>query len=54
MAYDYRFTANAEKDLDEILHYIAKELDNPIAASSFMTKLEKLIEEIREFPNAVH
>ena len=50
MAYNYLFTANAEKDLDEIIYYIAKELDNPFAASEFFKNLEKLIAEIREFP----
>ena len=50
MACKYRFTNRAANDLDEIFHYIAIELDNPSAASSFMTKLEKLIDEITAFP----
>ena len=50
MVYKYHFTASAEKDLDEIVRYIAIELDNPSAASVFMTKLEKIISDIRTFP----
>ena len=52
MVYDYRFTETAEQDLDDIFHYIATELDNPIAASSFMKKLESVIAEIRSFPKS--
>ena len=50
MAYDYSFTHEAEKDLDEILHYMTGTLDNPSAALAFMEKLEKAISEIKLFP----
>ncbi len=50
MACDYRFTAKAEKDLDGIFHYIAKELDNQTAASALLKELENLIANIRVFP----
>ncbi|MBQ9680022.1 MAG: type II toxin-antitoxin system RelE/ParE family toxin [Ruminococcus sp.] len=50
MAYNYSFTHEAEKDFDEILHYITDTLDNPSAASAFMKKFEKVISEIRLFP----
>jgi plasmid stabilization system protein ParE len=50
MAYDYCFTGIAEQDVDDIFHYIAIELDNPIAASAFMKRLEKAIDEITSFP----
>ena len=32
--YSYRFTEKAVQDLDEILHYISVDLDNPMAAKS--------------------
>ena len=50
MAYNYSFTREAEKDFDEILHYMTDTLDNPSAASAFMEKMEKVISEIRHFP----
>lgn len=50
MVYNFRFTEKASMDLDEILHYISIELDNSFAASAFMTKLEKIIDEIITFP----
>ena len=50
MAYNYRFTNKAEEDLNDIFHYIAIELDNPIAASAFLERIEKAIYEIRSFP----
>lgn len=50
MVFNYQFTNRAANDLDEIFHYIAIELNNLSAASSFMTKLEKLIGEITTFP----
>ncbi|HBE15351.1 MAG TPA: type II toxin-antitoxin system RelE/ParE family toxin [Ruminococcaceae bacterium] len=50
MVYNYSFTREAEKDFDEILHYMTDTLDNPSAASAFMEKMEKVISEIRHFP----
>ena len=50
MAYNYSFTREAEKDFDEILHYMNDTLENPNAASAFMKKMEKAISEIRHFP----
>ena len=50
MVCNYRFTEKASIDLDEILHYISIELDNSFVASAFMTKLEKIIDEITTFP----
>ena len=52
MACDYRFTDEAVKDLDDIIHYIAIELDNAIAANSFVNKLVKHIDDIRTFPKS--
>lgn len=50
MGCDYRFTASAEQDLDDILYYISQKLDNPIAARNFMTKLEETITKVTAFP----
>lgn len=50
MACDYKFTASAEQDLDDILYYISQKLDNPIAAGNFMTRLEETITEVIAFP----
>ena len=50
MAYNYKITEPAEKDLDEILNYIAIILLNPTAAKSFYLKLSNSIENICEFP----
>ena len=44
--FDYVFTETAEADIDGILEYIAKELQNPDAASAFADELEKKIDEI--------
>ncbi len=50
MAYNLTFTSTAGSDLDEILRYMSKELANPGAASAFLTRLEKVISEITDFP----
>ena len=46
--YSYRFTEKAVQDLDEILHYIAVDLDNPTAAQNLGRKLFELIDMVRE------
>ena len=48
--YQYRLSQKAEADLDGIVSYIAVELSNPQAASDFVDKLGKVIDEIRSFP----
>ena len=45
--YQYRLSQKAEADLDGIVSYIAVELSNPQAASDFVDKLGKVIDEIR-------
>ena len=50
--YKYRLSQNAEADLDGIVSYIAVELSNPQAASDFVDKLGKVIDEIRSFPES--
>ncbi len=50
--YRYQLTKRAESDLDEIIAYIAHELSNPQAASDFIDKLQKQIEEVRFFPES--
>ncbi len=47
--FGYRLTKRAESDLDEIVSYIAIELENPQAASNFVNKLQANIEEARVF-----
>lgn len=51
MGCDYKFTDAAKQDLDDILYYISKKLDNPIAATNFMTKLKDTISNVTAFPN---
>lgn len=51
MGCDYKFTDAAKQDLDDILYYISKKLDNPIATTNFMTKLKDTISNVTAFPN---
>lgn len=50
--YAYCFTEKAEQDLDEILRYIAVDLDNPIAAKGFFEKVFDKIDTVRCFPES--
>lgn len=50
--YQYRLSQKAEADLEGIVSYIALELFNPQAASDFVDKLEKAIDEARSFPKS--
>ena len=50
--FDYVFTETAEADIDGILEYIARELQNPDAASAFADELEKKIDEICKSPKS--
>ncbi len=50
--YSYRFTEKAVQDLDEILHYISVELDNPIAAKNLGKKIFDQIDNVRCFPES--
>ena len=48
--YSFSFTNTAATDLDETLNYISGELSNPIAAQSFLQKMETTISAIRTSP----
>ena len=50
--YQYRLSQKAADDLDSIVSYIASELSNPQAAADFLGRLEKVIDEIRFFPES--
>lgn len=50
--YQYRLSQKAADDLDGIVSYIASELSNPQAAADFLSRLEKVIDEIRSFPKS--
>lgn len=51
--YQYRLSQKAADDLDGIVSYIASELSNPqAAAADFLSRLEKVIDEIRSFPES--
>lgn len=52
MKYSYRFSNLAEKDLDEIYHYIAVELSNRPAASRLRKRFEQAIDRLRNFPES--
>ena len=50
--YQYRLSQKAADDLDGIVSYIASELSNPQAAADFLSRPEKVIDEIRSFPES--
>ena len=50
--YSYKFTDISENDLDEIISYYIDELKSKQVASDFLSKLSKVIEDIRLFPNS--
>ena len=50
--YQYRLSQKAADDLDGIVSYIASELSNPQAAADFLSRLEKVIDEIRSLPES--
>ena len=50
--YSYRFTENAERDLDEILRYISIDLANPAAAQDLGRKMFEQIDMARAFPDS--
>ncbi len=50
--YSYQFTESAKNDLEQILHYIKIDLDNPTAAFSFMNKFQEAVSNIQLFPNS--
>lgn len=54
MAYKfkYKLTHKANKDLDDIVKYISVDLSNLKAASEFIDRLEKGIDDIRSFPQS--
>lgn len=50
--YGYQLTEKATADLDAAVSYIAGKLDNPQAATDFLEKLRKAIDEVRMFPES--
>ena len=50
--YKYQFTKKAKVDLDDIINYIAIELSNSKAASDFLDKLQRILEETVSFPES--
>ena len=50
--YSYKFTDVSENDLDEIISYFINELKSKQVASDFLSKLSKVIDDIRLFPNS--
>ncbi len=52
--YDYVLTETAEADIDEALEYIAVDLSNPDAASSFADELEEKLDELCKAPKTGH
>lgn len=50
MAYKVRVSESAERDVDEILSYIADKLSNPKAAADFADALEEKYGELEEHP----
>ena len=52
MAYKLAYTPRFDRDLSEVLDYIAVKLQNPTAASAFLDELEKAVLSVLEFPLA--
>ena len=50
--YSYQFTKSAKNDLEQILHYIKVELNNPTAATSFINKFQESVTNIQLFPKS--
>ena len=48
--YQIRYTPLAYEDLDGIDNYIAETLSNPSAADRLMGKMEKSINQLKDFP----
>ena len=50
MGYRIEITPPASNDLDEIVTYIARELENPIAAGSFLDEVDACYENLESMP----
>ena len=50
MGYKVESTPLANQDLDEILRYMAKELDNPSAAADFVDEVDLCYARLAEMP----
>lgn len=50
--YSFIFTEKAEKDLDDILHYISEDLSNPSAARVLAQRIFECIDNVRAFPES--
>ena len=48
--YEIKVTELAQADLDEIVEYIAVQLDSPIAAGNFLDEVEKCYSNLRDNP----
>lgn len=48
--FDYQFSPLAEKDLDDIIDYIARDLSAPQAASDLIDRIQSAVEHICDFP----
>ena len=51
-SYGFVLTETAEADLDDTISYIANDLSNPDAASSFVEELQRKTDEIRKRPKS--
>ena len=50
MAYKIRETALALQDLDNILSYLVRTLENPIAAANFINAVESFYDDVERMP----
>jgi plasmid stabilization system protein ParE len=50
--YSVLFTRTAEADLEEILDYLSRVLDNRPAAGNFLDELDKRIQKVSDYPEA--
>ena len=50
MAYKLSISPSAVEDLDEIVAYIARSLDNPAAAAAFLDKVSSCYDRMEEMP----
>ena len=50
--YAVRFTSTAEADLQEIMDYVSRVLDNPSAAESLLDQIDERIRKLSDYPEA--
>lgn len=50
--FNFQLSQKAENDLNDIIRYLAVDLANPKAASTFLEKFQSAVDEVRLFPQS--